>query len=264
MTILLQPEIVPMGEVVSSCVLDMDATIFDSFIGSGEDFDNIEPNPADSSTQTANDFFLGATGTADGDEPSFVGTAGDSAAYFLYGGGDFHKFQGTITTFLDGIHKTTGGSDFSFFMTFRYITGVNQVFVGNRLAGGTNIGVIMFATSTNDVLRCTQRGSSTSSVIGTATMTSGSDIFIGISHSHADNNTRFWVETTTAENVAHTFGTTTSAASGVPSIGGFSDGTLAFPNTSRLYGCSVFNEYFDDAKAAKVKEQYEIRHNRSY
>jgi len=263
--LLLHPEKVPMGDIISSCVLDVDATIYDTIPGSGENFDNIESTPADSSTQAANDFFLGAAGTTDGDEPTFTGTAGDAAAYMLCDGGDLFRYQGTITTFFDGIHKTTGGSDFAIFLTFRYVTGANQILFTNRLAGGTNIGIIMFAVTANDILRCTQRGGTAAvNAVSTATMTNGSDIVIGVSHSHSGNTTRLWVESATSEEVAHTFNTTTAAASGVPTLAGYSGGTLQVPNTTRIYGCSVFNEYIDDTQAKAIIDQYSARHNRAY
>lgn len=263
--ILSSPSILPMGDVISTCVTDWDATVIDSYSGSGQNLDNIEPTPADASSQSANDMYLGATSGAEASDPTFTGTAGDPAAYFSCDGGDYFTYQGTITSFFDGIHKTTGGSDFTVFITFYYVGGATEVFFGNRSAGGANRGIIIYSVAGNNTVYLTQRGNTAASTVNsTGTMNTSAYNVIGISHSHSGNNTRAWINSSTAENLAHTFNTTTTAASGVPSIGAYSGGTSPVANTTRFVGISVFNEYFDDTKARQVIDQYNARHNRTY
>lgn len=259
-----QPHIKPMGSIVSSCVVDLDATIVDSYT-SGETWSNIEPNPGDGTSQTANDFYMGATGTVDGDEPTFTGTAGDPGAYMLYDGGDQNNFKGTITSFFDDIHKTTGGADWTVFIPFYFVGGTTQVLFGNRSAGGTTIGLIIWTIGLNDKARLTQRGNTANSSTNSSADINDSAVnIVGVSHSHSANNTRYWVNTSTAQNVSQTFNTTTTAASGVPCVGAYSGGSAQVINGQRYYGISCFNEYFDDEKARAVIDQYNARHNRVY
>lgn len=255
-----------MGSVVSSCVFDIDATIVDSYSGSGQAWDNIEPNPADGSSQTANDFHIGPTSGSEATDPTFTGTAGDAGAYFSYDGADYNLFQNSITTFLDGLHKTTGGSDYTVMVAFHYITGSNQILFGNRQAVGANVGILFWMNAATDTIRHTQRGdSAATTVFSTGTISGGADHIVGMAHDHSGNNTKFWVGSSTAETPqSQTYNTTTTAASGAPSIGAYSNGTLPAANGTRIYAVSVFNEYFDDTKAAEVFNQYRARHNRVY
>ena len=262
--LIVPPAIVPMGNLVSSCVLDLDATIVDSFV-SGETWSNIEPIPGDGSATADNDFYMGATGTVDGDEPTLTGTAGDPAAYMLYDGGDQNNFKGTITTFFDSLHKTTGGSDFTVFIPYYFISGTAFILFDTRGAGGATVGNILYNVAGNDRLYFTQRGTTAPVTrFSTGAVTGSGFNIVGISHSHSANNTKFWVNSSTAEDVVHTFNTSTAAASGVPSLGAYSGGTSPAPSGTRYYGASIFNEYFDDAKARIVIDQYNARHNRVY
>lgn len=263
--IIVPPAIKPMGSIASSCVLDVDATIVDSYSGSGQAWDNIEPNPADGSAQTANDYHLGSGSGSGSDDPTFTGTAGDAGAYFLYDGGDYNTFQNTITTFFDNIHKTTGGADFTVFMAYYHITGTAYILGGNRSAAGTNIGLIFYHFAANSRVYVTQRGGTAGATVNSTGTVNGSGWnVVGVSHSHSANNTRIWINDSSVENLSHTFNTTTAAASGVPSICAYSGGTSIAPNGVRVAGVSWFNEYFDDEKAAAVREQYMARHNRLY
>lgn len=66
----------------------LEATSSSSYGGSGETWSNIVASPASAgpADQTHYDAYLGATGTADGDEPTFNGTAGTSGADFTLDG----------------------------------------------------------------------------------------------------------------------------------------------------------------------------------
>jgi hypothetical protein len=53
------------------------------------------------------DFFLGATGSAAGDDPTFNGTPNkySSGEYFAYDGGDFFRYDSANETWMQNLHK---------------------------------------------------------------------------------------------------------------------------------------------------------------
>jgi hypothetical protein len=82
----------------ASLISYLDAAISASFPGSGDDWldANGDPNY---------DFFLGRDGTTNGEEPVFLGTAGDADAAFLFDGGDRVPIK-VNTSFTNRLHKT--------------------------------------------------------------------------------------------------------------------------------------------------------------
>lgn len=262
--LIVPPSIVPMGEIVDGCEFDLDATIYDSYPGSGQSFSNIEPSPASGAAQSSYDCYLGAAATVDGDEPTFNGTAGDAAAYFSFGGNDFFQIQGSNTTFIEEIHNTTAEQDFTFVCPFYYTNGAEILF-GNRNAGGANIGLILYTTAANDYLFITQRGSTApASANGTVSLSENSIGLAGFAHDHAADETTFWVNTKTGQTVANAFNTTVAAASGKMTIGAYGNGSSPASAGTRLYGCSMFDRVLTDDEFEAVARQYEVRHNREY
>jgi len=77
----------------------LDAGSSDSYSGSGEDYLDLTANNTD--------FFLGSTGSADGDEPTFAGSAGDLSINerFSVDGGDFFRHNGANPAWLQTFHK---------------------------------------------------------------------------------------------------------------------------------------------------------------
>lgn len=252
----------PMGNIVASCVVDIDATIADSF-SSGQTWLNIEPTPADSSSQTANDFFMGATGSAAGDDPTFTGTAGDSAAYMLYDGGDRNGFKGGVTTFFDSLHKTTGGSDWTIFIPFYFIPDTTKILFGTS-SPGSQVGIIIWFDSTVNYVITTQYGTGPGiSVASGVVLNSNAPNMIGIAHDHSTDTTKIWTNSSTAATESHVYETTTAAAGAKPDIGSWA-GSSFVPNGTRIYGFSAYNEYLSDTQALAIMDEYSSRHNRAY
>lgn len=77
-------------EIPSTC-FHLDATDADSYPGSGQTWANLIASPADGSGQTDFDVWRGGSSSASTDDPTFNGTAGDSAAYWSFDGGDFFR-----------------------------------------------------------------------------------------------------------------------------------------------------------------------------
>ena len=248
----------PMGNIVSSCVFDLDATLKASYIGSGASLVNAEQSPADSELQSEYDFGTGAGA------PTFVGTHGSKDAYFTFNADSF-KGDNALSTFLDSLHKTTGGSDFGFVMT-TFIKDGNQVFAGNRQAGSTNRGVYMYSLASSDDLHLGQRGDDgIIAVQSTTSLTMDAWNFMAVSHSHSTNETTIWVNSATGLALSHTFDpTTTTASANEFYIGAYGDGTLPLPATSRMRSFQMFNSYLTNANITSIANELGIRHGTAY
>ena len=250
----------PMGDIVSSCVRDLDATIQASYAGTGTDWLNIETSPADSETQAQYD--VEGTGV---NQPTFTGITGNTDAYFSFDGNDFLLGKNSLTTFENNLHKTTGGSDFAFVMAIYYVS-ATQIFASNRAAGGANIGVFMFSSAGDNKLSFGQRGGSAPiTVLSTATLNIGAWNIIAASHSHSTNESRLWVNTATGEDISHTYNTTTASASATKfTIGAYESGAAPLISGIRVRSFQEFNEYLTDAKMTGIINQLNLRHGTVY
>jgi hypothetical protein len=238
-------------------VLDLDATIAASYGGSGTKWANLEPTPADSSAQTAYDFTnVGFT---------FTGSAGSAAAYWLSDGNDYMDIAAGNTTFMKDLHKTTDWT-LAFVFLHEQKTGLSvQRFFTTTNANNAQ-GIIALAGESLADFSLLQRGTSaTAQAIGTAdNLVDGTTYVVIMSHSESNNNTKVWINTTTATDWAHNFAAASADATTNARIGALGNGNDALSNGTRVYAFSMFNEYFDDTKAATVIAEYEARHARDY
>lgn len=258
--------LLPMGSLVNGCVFDLDATQSNSYAGTGQTFLNYESNPADGESKAEYNFYLGNAATTDGDEPTFNGSANASSAYFSFDGGDFFKGVNTLSTFLDSIHKTTGGSDFTFVMSLYYVS-ANQILLTNRLAGVANIGVAMYVFSATDTLRFVQRGDTAASteVQSVGTINASAWNVIACAHSHSTNTTTLWLNSATGAQTSNTFNATTTTASATNfTIGAYGNDTFPLGNGSRVKNIAAFNKVLTNAEMATVITQMGRRHNINY
>lgn len=143
--------------VLASTVCDLDATIAASYGGSGTTWANLVTAPADGSAQTAYDFYLGngSTGTT---YPAFNASSGSAAAYWSVDGGDYFSLKsGANTSFLNSLHKTTGGSDWWIAMALKYVTNsTGQYFSTARTGTAGQTGIQ--ADQNAGAFRIAQRG----------------------------------------------------------------------------------------------------------
>lgn len=242
----------PINDVVDGCVFDCDATIYSSFNGDSDsplEFYNIVENPRDGSSIEQYDF--NALTTA---RPTFAGKVNSPDAYFQFDGND--RFIGikTLSTFLNNLHKTTGGADFAFTMALYYVSG-NQIFFSNREAGGANIGVMLYTLSAQNTLQFLQRGNTGNSSVAASSeeITPNAWNFFGVSHSHSTNTTRIWLNSDISEEFSITFNTTTASASATNlGLGAYGGGQLPLANGSRLKGVQGFNKFMDDDEMREV------------
>lgn len=262
-------------DVVSSTVADLDATVASSYGGSGQTWANLVTAPADSTSQTANDFFFGDDGTATTDDPTFNGTPGDAAAYFSLDGADYFTAKNPTTTFVNNLHKTsTAGWWVAMAFKFPssqagnvslYGTSWNSTdkgwypwFVGT--SGAAKTGTIWRSYGSgldSQVLTNVSIAENTPTVLiisGDNTSSTNNLKVWQNSGTAAATISKAWIANTTDINVGWRIGSTDSASG---NQGIMKSGT-------HIYALSYGNAFIGDSEAAAIIAEYETRHERDY
>jgi len=238
--------------IFPSCLCDIDATIEDSYPGTGTDLTSLAGIAAYDFTITGN--------------PAFTGTAGSPSAYFLMDGtGDRFGIAAGNTDFLNNMHKTTGGEDFTVFCAYTFIQNDSTQMVWTTQTSSTAIGTTGQVGS-NEALQLVQGDGSTANASGTTagTMVNATDYLIGLSHSHVDNLTRLWVNSLTPTENSHTFNAETDPASGAFTFMARPGGGSIVPNTTRFRGGYIFPFFADEDDVTKIYAHLSARHNINY
>lgn len=253
----------PLSSVISSCVMDLDATLSASYPGSGETWSNLIASPADGSAQTDNDFYLGADGTADGANPTFNGSANDPAAYWSFDGGDYFSLKtGANTTFINALHKTTGGTAWTMVAAYRQ-SGTAAAFFGTADSSVAK-GIPGVYVSGSDLIIVQFGDSGTTFESGlTDQMTDGNDYLIIASYNGSDTYNYWLNSATSSDSDDASYSATSDNAAGIMRIGRANTSTH-MPNGSRLYHFSLYNEFIDNTKAGNIISALETRHSRNY
>lgn len=250
----------PMGSIVSSCVMDMDATVSGSYPGSGQYWYNYEPTPADGELQAAYDYTLGATSSPSTDDPTFTGTAGNSAAYFAFDGGDYFRSNVTQTTFLKNIHKTTGGQQATIVMAMR-LAASSYVYGGP--SGTSDVGFALYYVNPG-LIFYQFRGGGAFSPTNLGNMTAGTIYLVAITVDYGANAIKYAINSRTFTSVTAVSGASTTDATRGPSVGCTGLATSPLINNSRVYGYSMFNSIFTNTDLSNVVDAYNTRHGRTY
>ncbi len=259
----------PISTIIASSVMDLDATISASYPGTGQTWSNLVPAPADGSAKTAYDYFLGASGTPTTDDPTFNGTAGVPSAYWSFDGADYFKIKsGTNTTFLNSLHKTTGGSDWWMACPCRFpALGANiSTFFSTRTSGnGLNVGSVTNAGSA--YLRLLQASAGSTAVADSSTeaifTAYATNNLVVISYNNATSTVAWAVNSNTFTTETLTYVVTTTDAVAML-IGATAVPNQMFINGSFMYGFSMGNEYLNNTKLAMIRSFYQRRHARTY
>lgn len=244
------------GVFVPSTVFDLDATLLASYPGNGQVWYNLEDTPADGSARFSYNMALGLNTTPSTDDPTFTGTAGSPSAYWAFDGTDRFTLNGSNTTFLNAMHKTTGGTAFWMAAAFKVsdflgglplmTTNLSSTALGMRMniSSGETIGLIQGDGTTGKVLSAS------------AAQTIGSYITVILSYDGV--NVRQWINTRTKTVTPNTMNVATADAANTFS---------AFVNSpvgTELKAISMGNSYIDDADAGKILDLYNSRHGRTY
>jgi len=263
-------------DTVASTVFELDATRSDSTDGSSQTWSNRTAAPADSAAQTDYDFYRGANSTATTDDPTFNGSAGSTAAYWSFDGGDFFSLKsGTNTTFLNNLHKTTGGADWwAAFVV--YLAGNGGALLNTRSTSSSTVeGVYCNLGTTGTALNASldgfavlhsQRGDSaavSANTTSTSTgLTGGVPVLYVVSHKHSTNET-FIYSNGEKYTYSHTYNSTTDSAGLAMQIGQSIAGAKLTSDT-RLYSVAMGNTAVTDGIEAAIRAYFEAAHSRSY
>lgn len=256
-----------LADVVASTVFDLDATIVDSYPGTGTTWANLVVAPADGSDQTAYDFYTG-NGSTDTTYPAFNGTPGDSAAYWGFDGGDYFNIKtGANTAFLNALHKTTGGTAWWVACAFRTPESLGNCGFFQTATNNATPGCYMFAQAGGNV-RVLQRGNTgftTKDPIASGAVDDAESDYIAIiSYDPTANAYRGWANTATATTTDNAnFNACTSNAA-VPLTLGRGGGSVMFLAGARMYSFAMGNAYLDNTGAAAIMAALEARHGRDY
>lgn len=236
----------------SNVVAQWDATLSGSYNGSGGTWTNIASTPADGAAASAyNNTITGMT---------FTGSAGAASAYFSASGSSFFELTGANTAFLENLHKTTGGVDFSVVIAYQVAaTTAGTLF---STANTTTALGIMIDSSTNITFR--QRGDTASSNVSGGTVTAGVWNLLIVTHSAAGASSIRWLNTKTGSLQGHTFNATSSAPTVNMHIASRNDSANYIPSGSLVAGVSMFNSYINDTQAAQIIDYYNNLHGRTY
>lgn len=257
-------QIPDLGTILDSPCFELDATLVNSYAGSGQIWANVIAAPADGAAMTDYNFYRGADETATATDPAFNGVAGTSEAYWSFDGDDAFKRAGP-EGLSETLHKT-GASDFTVICAFRFQqNNLEQRFFTTQNSGGLTAG-IAFGVNASERMILRQRGDSAAvtAVLNDVILTSGTDYLCIASHSRATNTTRFWLNDRTKTEIAHSFNPAAGDALAVtigarPTI----SAEFAAPGT-RLYTLGLLNSFIGDPEAALIFDLLNTRHGRIY
>lgn len=250
--------------ILPSACFELDATLPDSYGGTGQVWSNVTAAPADGSARTAYNFYLGADGNVTAADPSFNGVAGTSGAYWSFDGGDAFKLAGA-EGFPGTLHKT-GGPDFTVLCAFRFQqNNLEQRFLTTQSSSGTSPGITLGVNASERMI-LRQRGDSSAvtAVLNDIILTGGTDYLCIASHRRSTSTTRFWLNARTKIEVAHNFNPGTASA--LPATIGARatiSAEFAAPAT-RLYMLGLLNNFIGDPEAAQIFDLLNARHGRIY
>jgi hypothetical protein len=260
--------------VVSSTCCDLDATLSGSYGGSGQTWTNLTTTPADGTDQTEWDAFLGADISVSTDDPTFTGSAGDSAAYFSFDGGDYFQFKAPPALVQEKIHKTAF-ADTELWIAMTVYVPASATLGGLFGNGGYNNGTegwcVDYLLSTDSLTFKTSGGTDfvPKDLANGSVKLDDWNVFI-ITLQKLDGDTidyKTWVNTSVAATEVSNIEfdeTPVTANANVNFQIGKRGNNFPLENNYRIASFSVGNGYLTDDQAIAITKQLETRHNRLY
>ncbi len=247
----------------SSSVFDLDATIAASYSG-GQLWKNIIANPADGVAQSAYDFNSGANNTPTTDDPTFTGAIGSANAYFSFDGGDYFTLSGTITSFLNSLHKGTSHTLIMCINSLFSTSGDMGLFATTDTYNSSNVGLSYRHGFSFLFYKQSVTTSSATASRGSISPVDARDRIIVLSYNSSANTVTSWVNSSTGTSTAMTFIATALDVVGVkPSIGAVGAASK-LPSGSKIYSCAMLNSVVTDSDVVKIIKFYNARHKRMY
>jgi hypothetical protein len=252
----------------SSLVFHLDLGHLDSYGGSGQTLANRVASPADGESQTAYDHHFGDDGTSDTTDPTFTGTAGalDTNVYASVDGGDYFDIVGSLTTFLNSMHKDS--ALFTIVMLYRSASSLGQdyLFSTDDNTSGTGI---TFRQRNNGWLQFWVGNNNTNSVLNVSssgiTIATSSIQMVAISVDEASGSgaSLFYVKDSGGTKTTDTFDATYSSPSSSAADGCT---ILATPDHAgiatsgvRLFDCMAFNTALTESDLDDVYDMLSVK-----
>jgi hypothetical protein len=259
--------------VISSAVAELNATQSASYDGSSQNFLNLVSTPADGSSQSDYDYYLGNSSSSDGDDPTFSGPAGTTGAKFTFDGTDYFISQNFTnqTAFRNAHRSDVSGTWFA--VAFRTPDTFDNAFdspFGSGCWNGGDDGVAIYNRLSEEMELWVCGGGSAVIAIDTGTGFYSTDtdtiLIVSWDGTSTTNNVKYWMNTCTASTVSATFNTDTgqsNEASGTAIAATPNEGGIAGVQDSEFefYIFAMGNEYIDDTKATDIFEYLETEKN---
>lgn len=261
--------------VLDSVCAELDATIEASYPGTGQTWASLTAAPADGSSQTDWDAWLGLDGTADSADPGFVGTAGDPAAYFNIDlEGDYFKFKtpSAMTAAQNGIRKVSGNA---FWIATIIKTQPSGSLGTDCWFGGANTstlrGITVYHSGTGRLNFWTGHSSfSDFYQTGTGVITTNTTYLCVMSCNPlaTTSNLRIWLNSADVDYTANVNMVTDTVATTNYWLGAAANSSnapsLAINTDAQIKYFAFGNEFLDDTKAAALIAHLEARHGVDY
>ncbi len=241
----------PMGSIVASNIIDLDARDAASYSGTGTNIFNLEPTPADGTAQSGYNFTI-TNGT-------FGGTADDVSAEIAFAGtGYMRPTSNANTTFFDTIHRDDLDQDWAFAWQGDFAGTANNILCSTANGiGGSNVGAgVTHGGGANFVRPFQSHGAGFVRPNVGAMPSSGSISTIIVSYEHATNTVTTWVNGTKTTGVM-IYAANASNPDGLFTI--FADALGNDENTVDFKAFSAFNDNLSDADAAAILTEYTTR-----
>lgn len=265
---------VPLGDLIASCVFDLDATVAASYDGSSGRWLNLETTPADGAAQAAHDMFLGTTSGADATDPAFNGSAGSSSAYFSGTGTQFFRNVAASAAaqpqFYKDLHKSTGGQLHTIVAAVRFpATGGSLT---NRLCGtggGSTVahGITYFSPTFTQLDKAGlgwYDGSGANTIINSSVISDGTDKIIAFTFNPGTGAYKIYVNSTTPTTGTASAQVSTTDATYIFELLSGGNGTATATNGWRCYAVSAFAGILADADIGTIRDEWVLRHVRNY
>jgi hypothetical protein len=256
-------------EVASTC-FHLDATDADSYSGSGQTWANLIDTPADGSGQTAFDVWRGASSSASTDDPTFNGTAGDSAAYWSFDGGDF--FRCTLSAanqpaLWKNMGKSNSDGVFWFAAAIRSggASATNRLFSTFQSSGNGLKAYGSTFTNFGFVISNAGGGGTNQIVPVTTALSQNTNYLIVCSFDPSSKDLRYAINSKTFS-TTNWSGYRTNTTNGTLPMEFDSNGNANAPSSSgvRVYAYAGGNSYIDNTALGKIVDFFNAKHGRTY
>lgn len=254
--------------VLSSCCVDLDSTILASYSGSGQTWSNIVPTPADGTTQTGYDFYLGIDESGDSD-PAFTGSAGTTGGYFsTTADPSLFTLKGADPSLFKNMHKKTGTpTPFWILMAWKTpasgYSGSKALFTTSDTNSQQGLGILMSPSTIIVQQRDGASGNTSSSLTASSSANTDTCVIISADFSITSNNVRCWVNNRTKIENSKTWNAASGDAS-QPVLLLAGANTSSFFLNSRIRTFAAGNAFIDDASAVILINAINSRHGITY